>query len=110
VAANLLGLSEQVPARAVYLTDGLSRTVAVSGRTLSFKRTAPRDLLANEKIGTLVQALLFLGRDAVGAVVIEKLRQLLSPAERTRFSKDARYTTGWIADVARSVARERGDG
>lgn len=110
VAANLLGLSEQVPAKAVYLTDGLSRIVKLNGRTLTFKRTAPRELLANDKIGTVVQALLFLGRDAVTAGVVQKLRHLLSPAERRRFLKDARYTTGWITDVARSVAEERADG
>src|ERR1700731_2540901 len=38
-AANILGLSEQVPAKAVFLTDGPSRTVKIGPTTIQFRRT-----------------------------------------------------------------------
>lgn len=110
VAANLLGLTEQVPAKVEYLTDGLTRTVDVAGRTISFKRTGPKRLLANPTSGTVVQALLFLGRDAISDDVIARLRTRLSARERARLLKEARYATDWIADVARRVADEGGHG
>ena len=40
-AANLLHLSEQVPARAVFLTDGPSRRLKVGTREIVLKRTPP---------------------------------------------------------------------
>ena len=40
-AANLLGLSEQVPAKAVFLTDGPSRTVKIGGQEIQLRRHNP---------------------------------------------------------------------
>src|SRR5262245_12224443 len=42
-AANLLGLSEQVPARAVFLTDGPSRPVKIGPFTIHVRRTDSRN-------------------------------------------------------------------
>ena len=109
-AANILGLSEQVPAKVVYLTDGLSRTVAVGNRTITFKRTRPRDLLVDPMSATVVQALLFLGREAVTAEVLAKLRRALTPAERSRLLMEARYSADWIAEAALRINEEGGDG
>ncbi len=44
-AANALGLSDQVPAKIVILTDGLPRRVSLEKLTLVFRRAAPRNLL-----------------------------------------------------------------
>jgi len=43
-AANRLGLSTQVPARIVYLTDGLSRTVRVGNQEIRLQQTTPRSM------------------------------------------------------------------
>lgn len=45
-AANLLGLSEQVPAEVVFLTDGSTRSVTVGPTQISLKRTTPRNMAA----------------------------------------------------------------
>ena len=45
-AANILGLSEQVPAKAVFLTDGPSRTVKIGPTTIQLRRTTPRNMAA----------------------------------------------------------------
>jgi hypothetical protein len=45
-AANMLGLSEQVPAKIVLLTDGISRSVRAGPMEISFKRTTPRQMAA----------------------------------------------------------------
>ena len=41
-AANLLGLSDQVPAKIVFLTDGSSRMVQVGNWRIKLKRQHPR--------------------------------------------------------------------
>ena len=110
LAANLLGLSEQVPAKIVYLTDGRSRTIRIGSQTITFKQTSPKELLPNEKTALVVHALRFLGKEAVTDEIIHKLRKILSPAERKRLLKDAKYTSTWVPDVVRRIAEERPDG
>ena len=41
-AANLLQLSEQVPARVVYQTDGASKVIKEGHRTIEFQHRSPR--------------------------------------------------------------------
>ena len=110
VAANLLGLSTQVPAKIVYLTDGRSRTIRFGTQTIRFQQTSPKELLSDRKIAMVVQALRFLGKEAVTDDVIQKVRQILSPAERRRLLKEARYASTWLPDVVRKIAGEQPDG
>jgi hypothetical protein len=110
LAANLLGLSEQVPAKLVYLTDGPSRTIRLGTQTITFKQTSPKELLPNEKTALVVHALRFLGKEAVTDEVIRKLRNILSPAERKRLLKNAKYTSTWIPEVVRRIAEKPSDG
>ena len=110
VAANLLGVSEQVPARVLYLTDGLSRTIRIDSRTIQFKRVRSKELLANEKIAFVVQALRFIGRESITEDVLARIRRELAPKERRRLLKDAQYTSDWIAAAARRIAEEPPNG
>ncbi|OQY43496.1 MAG: hypothetical protein B6240_12340 [Desulfobacteraceae bacterium 4572_87] len=58
-AANLLGLSTQMPMKIVYLTDGRSRTVEVGKKQIILKQTTPRNMATTGKIsGLVIQALL----------------------------------------------------
>jgi hypothetical protein len=106
IAANLLGLSDQVPAKIEYLTNGRSRTVRIGSQTITLKKTRPKELLPNETSATVVQALLFLGRDAINNDLIVRLRRILTPAQRRRLLKDAKYTSDWVADTVRHIAEE----
>ena len=107
VAANVLGLSTQVPAKLVYLTDGRSRQLRIGNRTFFLQHAAPKDLPPGNPASALViQALRFLGEQAVDAETIRRLRRRLSAGERRQLLQDARYTTEWIAEVARQVAAD----
>src|SRR6202453_1706047 len=65
-AANALGLSEQVPAKAVFLTDGPSRTVKIGKTTIQPRRTTARNMAAGGGPGGfLIQALRELGEEHV---------------------------------------------
>jgi hypothetical protein len=77
-AANLLGFSEQVPAKIVILTDGVPRRVSLGKVTLIFRRAAPRNLLgAGQPVGLVIQALRYLGKGAVSPEIIQRLRKQL---------------------------------
>ena len=55
----------------------------------------------------VVHALRFLGKEAITDEVIRKIRKILSPAERKRLLKDAKYAATWIPDVVRRIAEEQ---
>src|SRR2546425_5460603 len=60
-AANALGLSDQVPAKIVILTNGVPRRVPLGKLVLVFRRAAPRNLLgAGQRAGLVIQALRYL--------------------------------------------------
>ena len=66
-AANLLGLSTQVPAKIVYLTDGPSKDVSIGRRTIFFKHARPKAFAGLDgKTALVVQALRDIGKDQVG--------------------------------------------
>jgi hypothetical protein len=57
-AANRLGLSTQVPAKPVYLTDGRSRQVRVGNFVVVVRHVAPKELpIGNRTSATVLQAL-----------------------------------------------------
>src|SRR4051794_6480783 len=61
VAANALGLSTQVPAKPVSLTDGRTREVRVGNTVFTVRHAAPKDIPAGSPSSALViQALHFL--------------------------------------------------
>jgi hypothetical protein len=105
VAANHLGLSTQVPAKPVYLTDGRTRQVRAGNLIFVLRHVPPKELPPGRRTSALVyQALRHIGRHAVDEQVVSRLRNGLTPEQRDELRRDAQYTTGWIADVIRQVA------
>jgi len=106
-AANVLGLSTQVPSKITYLTDGPKHEMAVGRRTISFKHARPKTLPGSgERFSLVVQALRYLGKQEIGPREIEHLRTSLSAPEKKKLLKDTRFSTEWIYDVAKRVAEE----
>lgn len=104
VAANRLGLSTQVPAKPIYLTDGRTRTVRVGNAVLILKHAPPKDLPWGHPMSALVfQGLRYMGKNSIGDKTLSRLRRLLSPADRRRLLTDARYVTDWVADAVRKI-------
>lgn len=106
-AANLLGLSTQVPSKIIYLTDGPNNEVPIGRRSIHFKHARPKAIAGLEgKLGLVVQALRYLGKDGVGLREIETLRTALSTAEKRKLVKDTRFGVDWIYEVAKRIAEK----
>ena len=106
-AANLLGLSTQVPAKIIYLTDGPSKEVTIGRRSIHFKHARPKAIAGlHGKLALVVQALRHLGKESVGTREIETLRARLTPQEKRRLLKDTRFTVDWIYGIAKQVAEK----
>ena len=103
-AANLLGLTDQVPARIVFLTDGPNRNVQIRNQQIILKRTTPRNMATAGKMsGRVIQALRFLGQSFVDDKVVGKLKEKLSADDKRRLIADLRYAPAWIGKVARRL-------
>ncbi len=101
-AANRLGLSTQVPAKPVYLSDGRSRKVRVGKANVEFRRISARRLDASsEKNALILSALLHLGKHALDGRTTARIRALLGPGEHETLILDARAMPAWLCDFVR---------
>jgi len=105
-AANLLGLTEQVPARIVFLTDGFNRTVQINKQQIVLKRTTPKNMATAGRVsGLVIQALRHLGQDHVDDNIIGMLKKRLSDADRRQLMNDLRYAPVWIGNIFRQLQK-----
>lgn len=103
-AANLLGLTEQVPAKIVFFTDGPNRKVQIGKQTIVLKRTTPRNMATAGRIsGLVIQALRYLKQGNVDSTVIAKLKRRLSNDDKNTLMNDIRYAPSWIGDIFRKI-------
>jgi hypothetical protein len=105
IAANLLNLSDQVPARAVYETDGPSRTVKVGSLTVQLEHRSPRQVRAASPMSNLVfAALRSVGKANVNEARVAHLRTTLSAKDRAALLKDLPLAPAWMHPHLRFVA------
>ena len=108
-AANMLGLSEQVPAKLVFLTDGLTRTVKIGPTTIQLRRTTPKNMaVAGRLSGLLIQAFRELGQEHVTPGRLEHLIRTIPIEKRRNPLKDLRLAPTWMQPIFRKLAGETG--
>ena len=106
-ATNLLGLSEQVPAKAVFLTDGPSRTVRIGRQEIQLRRTTPRNMAAAGRLsGLLMQAFRHLGREHITRQRMAHLKRTLPATERKQLIKDLALAPVWMHPFFRELAED----
>ena len=106
-AANLLGLSEQVPARIVFLTDGAPRRIRIGNQEIILRRTTPRNMATAGRIsGTVMQALRYIGKDRLTPAHREILMRRLSASDKQQVYKDRLYAPEWIRKLMEEITGE----
>jgi hypothetical protein len=106
-AANLLGLTEQVPAKIILLTDGPTRHVQIGRQEVVLKRTTPRNMATAGKIsGTVIQALRHLGAKQISAEQIAYLRQLLTARDKQEIARDRSSAPGWMRRILDEITKD----
>ena len=105
-ALNLLGLSTQVPATWVYVSDGTYKEYAFDNTIIQFKRTTNKEVSKlSYKTAITIQALKALGKDKIDESVINNLRKLLTAEEKTIMLHEAKTATSWIYEYIRQICR-----
>lgn len=105
-AANALGLSEQVPAKAVFLTDGSSRTLKIGpSMTIQFRRTSARYMAAAGRLsGLLIQAFRALGKENITPERRAHLKRTLPAKKRQELMRDIKLAPAWMRPIFRELA------
>ena len=107
MAANMLNLSLQVPAKIVYLSNGPTRQFNVGNQTIIFRHASPKDLdMEHYSSRIIAQALRFLGKEKMDGKVIKHLRNKLTDQEKTDLFRDIRFGTDWILDMAQKLMKD----
>lgn len=104
-ATNLLGLSEQVPAMAVFLTDGPSRIVKIGRQEIQLRHTTPRNMATAGRLsGLLMQAFRHLGQEHITLHRMAHLKRTLPAKERRQLLKDLPLAPAWMHPLFRQLA------
>ena len=107
-ALNMLGLSTQVVAKYVYLSDGPNRTYDILGTTLEFKKSSLKNIGFKYKESSLiVQSLKALGKERITADVIETIRKRIEPKMYPKILKDTQSSTVWIYEAIKQLCEEK---
>ncbi len=106
-AANIVGLSTQVPMVSSYLTTGSSRTVKVGNRAIKFKHAAPRNFAYKGKtIPLIVQALKELKEGNIDRTEISIITKYLHQADdKDTFADDILIAPKWIQDIVKPIIK-----
>ena len=102
-AANALGLTTQVPMRAVYLTSGRSRHLTLGAQTVEFRHAPIWQLIfPGLTAGDVVRALAWLGPEKAGEAIL-KLRSKLPPSELKKVASARSRLPTWMAQEVSSL-------
>jgi len=105
-ALNALHLSTQVPNVWSYVSDGPYRQYDLGNIKLSFKTVKQREISGFHRITvTVIQALRALGKDNIAQRDINKLRRVLTEADKEIILKEGLNATAWIVQILREICR-----
>lgn len=105
-ALNILGLSTQVPATWVYMSDGTYKEYSYNQTTIRFKKTSNKEISKlSYKTALVVQALKTLGKDNVKDTIITKLKNTLTDKEKETLLIEAKAVTSWIYEYIKVICR-----
>ena len=105
-ALNLLGLSTQVPAAWVYVSDGTYKEYSYDNITIKFKKTTNKEVSKlSYKTALTVQALKALGKEKIDDTVINRLRALLTEKEKKMMLDEAKAATSWVYETIKLNGR-----
>ncbi|MCH5172410.1 MAG: hypothetical protein J1F31_06260 [Erysipelotrichales bacterium] len=103
-ALNKLGLSTQVPARYVFVSNGPYVSYTIEGMRLIFKHTTSRETIRFSPITQLViQAIKAIGRRNISKDDVVYLRKSLNYKDKDILLDEGRRTSIWIYEIIKEI-------
>ncbi len=96
-ALNYLGLSTQVPAHYIFVSDGPYREYELYGIKIKFKHTNTKNIKnLSFKVGTIIEALKYLGDDNITNDNINILKKNINNEEKEELIKIKKKLPVWL--------------
>jgi hypothetical protein len=109
-ALNYLGLSTQISAKHIYLSDGPSKRYEIGNRVLTFRHTATKEAaLKYANTALVVQAIKTAGEEQITDDFLKTLSRKYPAREWEKIKKDASKTTGWVYKYISRIAENPQD-
>ena len=107
-AANTLGLSLQIPAQIIYLTDGFSKVVKIGNQTLKFIHVSHKKLLGiGTTAGLIIQALYYFGKSRIDDTsLIIRIRSLLRDTDKKSLRTLLPQTPIWMHHTLKKIIQD----
>jgi hypothetical protein len=104
----MLGLSQQVPTQAVYLTDGLSKVIKVGNQTLRFIHVSHKKMLGiGTKAGLIIQALYYFRKDRLDDLsLLAKIRALLRGKDKDDLFSLMPMSPLWMQPILKKILED----
>ncbi len=104
-AANMLGLSTQVPMAYTYITSGSSRKLTVEGKTINLQRAVPRNFAYKTRLAALiVQALKATREENIGREEISALKNAIDKnPDKEAFRSDVLLMPIWMKSIIKPL-------
>lgn len=106
-AANLLGLSTQIPMKMELYTNGPKKTIRIGKQEIILKPTTPKNMIgAGTKAGLILHALKQIGKDNVTDEMIMRIRSKMEEQDIKHIKKQIQFAPVWIAKIMRELINE----
>lgn len=97
LALYLLGLTTQIPLKAVYLTDGSQREIKIGKRAIKFKKTAPKNFaVKDDLLHLIVQAFKETGQKEVSVDFLSRIEPHVVKLRNNVVQTQLKYAPVWI--------------
>ena len=108
LALYLLGLTTQIPLKAVYLTDGSQREIKIGNRTIQFKKTVPKSFaIKDELIHLIVQAFKEIGQKEITDDFFNQIHPSVLQLNNVVVQKQLKYAPVWIQKIINNLYTTR---
>ncbi len=106
-AANLIGLSTQVPMNLSYITTGSTRTIKIGERKISFRHASPKNFAAKGRVvPLLIQGLREIGEDNISGVEYETIRRFIDKQQDPYLHEDLQLAPAWIQRIMKKLMQQ----
>jgi hypothetical protein len=104
-AANLLGLSTQVPTQNLFWTEGPSRTVQIGKQTVSLKHVAPSKMIgAGTEAGIVIQAVRSFGKKGVHEIPVHTFAKRVPRSVKAAVRRLTPAAPAWSQSVLNEIS------
>jgi len=108
MALNMLGLSDQVPMKYIYLNDKLHKSEFVGSTEIVFKRINAKKLTAsNKRVALVLSAIDYLGRDAFSdRNLVKDFASKLDVSDIKDLDRASKYYPLWVKNRVSEIINE----